>query len=148
MYIKNRTASSPGLHRILHVTLESSPIPFSDSWTPLQALGTDVNPEGDGWSSRCPAHDDHTPTLRISRGDDGKLLDVLGGLLVPGYHGRCRLSEKDAFPPSSNGNGYHTPATKPSNGRPKTAYANLCAAATPSPDERASGTMEPIWGRL
>ena len=29
---------------------------------------------GDGWSSRCPAHDDHTPSLSIHTGADGRVL--------------------------------------------------------------------------
>src|SRR5215469_1416559 len=26
------------------------------------------------WMARCPAHDDHTPSLSIARGDQGKVL--------------------------------------------------------------------------
>jgi hypothetical protein len=29
---------------------------------------------GGGWTARCPAHDDHTPSLSISDGDGNKLL--------------------------------------------------------------------------
>jgi putative DNA primase/helicase len=29
---------------------------------------------GSGWVARCPAHDDHNPSLSIGRGDDGKAL--------------------------------------------------------------------------
>jgi predicted DNA-binding transcriptional regulator AlpA len=30
--------------------------------------------QGSGWTARCSAHDDHTPSLSISQADDGKLL--------------------------------------------------------------------------
>ncbi|MGH8646770.1 MAG: hypothetical protein ACREX4_20845 [Gammaproteobacteria bacterium] len=29
---------------------------------------------GGGWMARCPAHDDHNPSLSIHDGDDGKVL--------------------------------------------------------------------------
>jgi putative DNA primase/helicase len=29
---------------------------------------------GDGWDCRCPAHEDHDPSLSLSLGDDGRLL--------------------------------------------------------------------------
>lgn len=34
----------------------------------------DVRNEGGGWIACCPAHDDSRPSLRISRGEDGKAL--------------------------------------------------------------------------
>ncbi|EAQ78790.1 DUF3987 domain-containing protein [Blastopirellula marina] len=33
-----------------------------------------VHRQGSGWMACCPAHDDHTPSLSISEGDDGKVL--------------------------------------------------------------------------
>ena len=35
---------------------------------------SDVRPDGRGWTAKCPAHDDHKPSLRISVGDDGRIL--------------------------------------------------------------------------
>jgi hypothetical protein len=29
---------------------------------------------GQGWMARCPAHEDHTPSLKIDEGEDGKIL--------------------------------------------------------------------------
>lgn len=29
---------------------------------------------GRGWTARCPAHDDHNPSLSVTDGDDGKVL--------------------------------------------------------------------------
>ncbi len=43
----------------------------------LQALrlhGHEPKKSGTGWQSTCPAHDDSTPSLSISAGDDGKAL--------------------------------------------------------------------------
>lgn len=35
----------------------------------------DVRPRGRGqWQAKCPAHDDHNPSLSIGEGDDGRLL--------------------------------------------------------------------------
>jgi hypothetical protein len=31
-------------------------------------------PSGNGWSARCPAHDDNTPSLSIAKGQDGRVL--------------------------------------------------------------------------
>ena len=33
-----------------------------------------VTRNGDGWKARCPAHDDQTPSLSITEGDDGRTL--------------------------------------------------------------------------
>jgi hypothetical protein len=34
----------------------------------------DARPNGDGWSAKCPAHDDRTPSLSISEGADARIL--------------------------------------------------------------------------
>ncbi|MFM9964929.1 MAG: AAA family ATPase [Planctomycetaceae bacterium] len=34
----------------------------------------DAQLDGDGWKARCPAHDDHTPSLGINIGEDGRVL--------------------------------------------------------------------------
>jgi hypothetical protein len=34
----------------------------------------DARPNGDGWSAKCPAHDDRTPSLSISEGADSRIL--------------------------------------------------------------------------
>src|SRR4051812_39475446 len=33
-----------------------------------------VRRSGAGWQARCPAHDDHQPSLSVSEGSDGRLL--------------------------------------------------------------------------
>jgi 5S rRNA maturation endonuclease (ribonuclease M5) len=39
-----------------------------------QARGARVQPLHDGWLVTCPAHDDRTPSLHVSEGDDGRVL--------------------------------------------------------------------------
>ncbi len=33
-----------------------------------------VRPSGDGWTARCPAHEDREPSLSVSEGSDGRVL--------------------------------------------------------------------------
>jgi hypothetical protein len=40
----------------------------------LRQYGHKPTRAGDGWSCRCPAHDDRTPSLSINVGDDGRVL--------------------------------------------------------------------------
>lgn len=40
----------------------------------LRAAGLEPRARGRGWSCRCPAHDDHRPSLDIDPGDDGRAL--------------------------------------------------------------------------
>jgi putative DNA primase/helicase len=44
-----------------------------------------AKPSGAGWMSRCPAHDDNTPSLSISQGTNGKVLVHC--------HARCSLED-------------------------------------------------------
>ena len=37
-------------------------------------LLADVRPRAGGFQARCPAHDDRTPSLSISEGEDGRIL--------------------------------------------------------------------------
>jgi hypothetical protein len=40
---------------------------------------------GDGWTARCPAHDDHTPSLGIDLGSDDRILICC--------HAGCRIED-------------------------------------------------------
>lgn len=40
----------------------------------LLARLQDVRPSGSGWVARCPSHEDRSPSLSISEGDDGRAL--------------------------------------------------------------------------
>ena len=40
----------------------------------LREKGCEPRPAGSGWTAKCPAHDDNTPSLSVSQGDDGRAL--------------------------------------------------------------------------
>lgn len=40
----------------------------------LEVAGCAPRPLGTRWSARCPAHDDRTPSLSVSNGNDGRVL--------------------------------------------------------------------------
>lgn len=54
---------------------------------------------GQGWSARCPAHDDQTPSLSIHEGDDGKVLVMChAGCKVEAVCGAIGLRVVDLMP--------------------------------------------------
>lgn len=54
---------------------------------------------GHGWMARCPAHDDRSPSLSISEGDDGRvLLHCFGGCSAHDVLQSVGLDWKDIFP--------------------------------------------------
>src|SRR5262245_11655053 len=42
----------------------------------ILALLQSATRDGHGWKARCPAHDDHEPSLGVSEGRDGRILMV------------------------------------------------------------------------
>lgn len=49
--------------------------PLTDTLAALErATGHPPKRNGQGWISRCPAHDDHTPSLSVAEGENGKIL--------------------------------------------------------------------------
>lgn len=49
--------------------------PLIDTLAALErATGHPPKRNGQGWISRCPAHDDHTPSLSVAEGENGKIL--------------------------------------------------------------------------
>jgi hypothetical protein len=59
-----------------------------------------VTPNGDGWKARCPAHDDKTPSLSITAGDDGRtLLKCFAGCTTDSVCAALHLTLADLFPP-------------------------------------------------
>ena len=52
-----------------------------------------------GWSARCPAHDDHNPSLSLSDGADGRtLVHCHAGCSIESILHALRLSTADLFP--------------------------------------------------
>jgi len=50
------------------------PAPIDRVVAALESAGCDPRQRGDRWEARCPAHDDHTPSLSIATGNDGRAL--------------------------------------------------------------------------
>ena len=58
-----------------------------------------VRHHGDGWTARCPAHQDRTASLTIAEGDDGKaLLCCFAGCHITSIATAIGLSLRDLFP--------------------------------------------------
>jgi putative DNA primase/helicase len=55
-------------------TPPSDPSPPNDPLRQLLSQLDGVRPAGDGWTARCPAHDDRNPSLSITVADSGKIL--------------------------------------------------------------------------
>ena len=57
-----------------------------------------VTRNGDGWKARCPAHDDQTPSLSITEGDDGRtLLKCHAGCTVENICAGIGITPADLF---------------------------------------------------
>lgn len=66
----------------------------------LEQRGCDPHHAGGGWGSRCPAHDDHTPSLSISAGNDGRaLVKCHAGCDTTAVLSEIGLELKDLQPP-------------------------------------------------
>ena len=58
-----------------------------------------VRRSGEGWIAACSGHEDHTPSLSVSEGDDGKwLLTCFAGCSLDRIVGALGLEAKDLFP--------------------------------------------------
>ena len=56
-----------------------------------------VHQNGQGWIARCPAHDDHEPSLKIDEGDDRVLLHCHAGCSPEAIVGAMGLTLADLF---------------------------------------------------
>jgi hypothetical protein len=57
-----------------------------------------VRPSGEGWSARCPAHNDRRNSLSVGKGDDGcVLLNCHAGCDVDDILAKLRLKRRDLF---------------------------------------------------
>jgi hypothetical protein len=72
----------------------------------ILARFADAKKSGDGWKARCPAHDDKTPSLSITTGDDGcTLLKCFAGCTTDSVCAALNLTLADLFPPKETRNG-------------------------------------------
>lgn len=66
----------------------------------LEARGLHPHRNGDGWSARCPAHEDSNPSLSVSEGADGRtLLRCHAGCDVKAICEALSVTLADLFPP-------------------------------------------------
>ena len=66
--------------------------------TELLPLLDGVRPRGSSkWLSRCPAHQDKSPSLTIAEGDRGLLLKCWAGCTLEEITGSLKVSVKDLF---------------------------------------------------
>jgi putative DNA primase/helicase len=69
-----------------------------------ESRGATVRKVQDGWMVTCPAHDDGTPSLHVSEGNDGRvLLCDQAGCAVEDVLAADRLTAADLFKRSANG---------------------------------------------
>lgn len=65
-----------------------------------------ISSSGDGWSARCPSHDDRDPSLSVSEGEDGRvLLYCHAGCTLGEIVSALNLSLADLFPGETGGGG-------------------------------------------
>jgi hypothetical protein len=111
--------------------------------TPIEALLAKLpgaKKAGNGWSARCPAHDDRRASLSVSEGDDGTAL--------VNCHARCdtaailaaiRMKLADLFPTKAG-------TTPTRNGKPKrSGQTFLTASAALAELERQYGKRSAWW---
>ena len=73
---------------------------MTDTYLVEQVLGLlkRVKPSGTGYVALCPAHDDHNPSLRITSGNDGRvLLKCFAGCTFTEICKAIGLDENDMF---------------------------------------------------
>jgi hypothetical protein len=95
---------------------------------------------GNGWSARCPAHDDRRASLSVSTGDDGRvLLKCHAGCNTSAILAAVGLKLADLFPPKA----VPTPTR---NGKPATNGRTFATAKEAIAElERKHGRRSALW---
>lgn len=90
----------------MHNTSNSEPM------ARVLSLVRGIKPAGHGWKAQCPAHDDKTPSLSITQGDNGcVLLKCHAGCETRAVVAALGLKESDLFEPTERAR--TTPRPKP-----------------------------------
>jgi hypothetical protein len=79
----------------------------------LRDHGLEPRKSGEGWCSRCPAHDDQNPSLSIHTGDDGRaLVNCHAGCKPEAVCGAIGLRLADLFADDPRRRNGHAPPTR------------------------------------
>jgi putative DNA primase/helicase len=108
--------------------------PLTEVLSRLRSRGIEPRKSRTGWSSRCPAHDDRTPSLSIACGQDGRvLIHCHAGCRFTDVAASLGLSPGDLFSDSSHWSPSGPPCTRIPAARQRTPMA-------PSPRSFATWT--------
>src|SRR4051794_31784787 len=73
-----------------------------------------VHVSGSGWRARCPAHEDRTPSLSVSVGEDGRaLIHCHAGCAIETVLAALELTPADLFADAEAGDGAEAEAVYP-----------------------------------
>lgn len=112
----------------------------------LREKGIEPRPSGDGYSCRCPAHDDHSPSLSIDSADDGKvLLTCHAGCSFNAMVAAMGLEPPDLFP--DDGAGSTTSSRSSSRSSPRPQVRPAIDRPTFATAEDAVAHLERVMGR-
>lgn len=103
---------------------------------------------GNGWSARCPAHEDRNPSLSISEGDDGRaLVRCHTGCTVDAICKAIGLTPADLFDPSTSTETRQSRGKRQNrrqqDGKPAASYQTAKAAVEAL--ERKHGKRSDFW---
>lgn len=91
----------------------SSESPIEKVLSALASAGISFKKQGNGYSARCPSHDDHSPSLSIGEGSDGRvLLNCFAHCSTEEICSALGLTLADLFEPSEPSPRYHQPTTR------------------------------------
>jgi len=94
----------------------------------LRGRGLEPAASGSGYSCRCPAHEDRSPSLTIGIGADGRvLLTCHAGCSLAAVLESLRLEPKDLFPEAASASSPRRSSGRPA-GKPKQTFPTLEAA--------------------
>ncbi len=117
----------------------------------LRQHGHEPRKAGAGWTCRCPAHDDRTPSLSIHAGDDGRaLVNCHAGCTVDAVCGAIGLRLADLFGPDPIRRNGHAPKTRrrgdggDTTPKPERDDVHITASSTSLPD----GVPDWAWAKI
>lgn len=94
----NRSQGADGVHR--------RGTPIERVLESLDRFGCHYRQSGGGWQAECPAHEDHSPSLSVREGSDGRaLLHCFAGCEIAAVLQALGLTFSDLFPTSSRTGG-------------------------------------------